>query len=402
MITSLCRRAWLFALAIALAWPATPANAQKPPTDLTELNIEEILSLRINRHGLKRWSAGYRFVYAKFDGYRDGTDNLNLPDVLGRPSAAAYQDGPFDPDLKAEIIPGYTANTYPVTPTVITQQAHLFDISYHLNKKLTLGLLLPFISQSSNHESIVPNFAEFNITSSGLGDISVSASYLAWQRDKGHLVANLGLKLPTGSIDELGPTPRDPNNDTLLPYTMQIGSGTFDFEPSLAYGNNSGQWHYGARTYATLRLGSNAHDYTLGNRFGLNTSLRTDRFSWVNPFVGLGFQSSGEIRGVDNDLKVPLRKIGSEGPVSDENGNPVFETTTDAAGHTVPVMVFPAPVTNPALFGGQELALSLGGKIALREGMALQIRYDIPIYQDLNGPQPKEVAHFDLGWTWTF
>jgi len=34
--------------------------------------------------------------------------------------------------------------------------------------------------------------------------------------------------------------------------------------------------------------------------------------------------------------------------------------------------------------------------------MALQIRYDIPIYQDLNGPQPKEVAHFDLGWTWTF
>ncbi len=49
MITSLCRGAWLFALAIALAWPATPANAQKPPTDLTELNIEEILSLRINR-----------------------------------------------------------------------------------------------------------------------------------------------------------------------------------------------------------------------------------------------------------------------------------------------------------------------------------------------------------------
>ena len=99
---------------------------------------------------------------------------------------------------------------------------------------------------------------------------------------------------------------------------------------------------------------------------------------------------------------MPLRKIGSAGPVSDENGNPVFETTTDGAGDTVPVLVFPAPVTNPALFGGQELALGIGGKIPLTESMSLQISYDIPVYQNLNGPQPKEFGRFDLGWSWGF
>ncbi len=44
--------------------------------------------------------------------------------------------------------------------------------------------------------------------------------------------ANLGLTLyfPTGSIDERGATPMGPNMQ--LPYPMQLGSGTYDLEPS--------------------------------------------------------------------------------------------------------------------------------------------------------------------------
>ncbi len=48
------------------------------------------------------------------EGYRDGTYDLKMrPDVLGRPSATALQEGPFDTDFEADIIPGYTANNYP-------------------------------------------------------------------------------------------------------------------------------------------------------------------------------------------------------------------------------------------------------------------------------------------------
>ena len=57
-----------------------PASAQSPPTDLTELNIEEILALHIiGRSGEevedpKRWSVGYRYIYVLFDGNRDSTE----------------------------------------------------------------------------------------------------------------------------------------------------------------------------------------------------------------------------------------------------------------------------------------------------------------------------------------
>ena len=92
MITKLCRTMIFSVFSLCLCWLPAPVQAQKPPTDLLELNLEQILSLRINRQKIKRWTVGYRAVYAKFEGYCDGTDDLKLrPDVLGRPSATALQ-----------------------------------------------------------------------------------------------------------------------------------------------------------------------------------------------------------------------------------------------------------------------------------------------------------------------
>jgi hypothetical protein len=97
-------------LALALYLWAAPLYAQKPPTDLTDLDIEEILSLHINRDSFEHWNIGYRFLYASFDGYRDGTNDL---------------------DLRTEVLGPPPQGKFPVTPTVITQQAHLLEISYN-------------------------------------------------------------------------------------------------------------------------------------------------------------------------------------------------------------------------------------------------------------------------------
>ncbi len=77
-------------------------------------------------------------------------------------------------------------------------------------------------------------------SSSGIGDIALSASTPLWHRDRHAIVANLGVSLPLGSIDEIGPTPRDAENDTQLPYTMQIGSGTIDLLPGIIYSGGTG------------------------------------------------------------------------------------------------------------------------------------------------------------------
>ena len=67
-----------------------PSFAQSPPTDLTDLNLEEILSLHIRRAGAdtsqksSRWSMGYRFVSVHFHDNRDGTDDVSLEEIIFR------------------------------------------------------------------------------------------------------------------------------------------------------------------------------------------------------------------------------------------------------------------------------------------------------------------------------
>ena len=45
------------------------------------------------------------------------------------------------------------------------------------------------------------------------------------------------------SIDEKGDTPR--GRGTQVPYTMQLGSGTWDLDAGVAYAGTTGRWHWG-------------------------------------------------------------------------------------------------------------------------------------------------------------
>lgn len=363
-------------LAAVLLFGSVELHAQKPPTDLTDLDIEEILSLHINRVDFERWHVGYRFMYASFDGYRSGTEDLEISEVLGPPSVVNPEDN----------------GAYPITPTEISQQAHLIEMVYNVTQNISMSLQLPYIRQSSDHVSIPgiyenptklvdgeEYFRDFNITSSGLGDISVSGSYAHRLGGDARILASMGVNLPTGSIDKKGLTPRDPPNNTLLPFTMQIGSGTVDLVPTVAYSGRRDALRWSAYTSSVLRMGKNSRDYALGNRFALGGSISYRATQWVEPFVRLAYKTTGKIDGVDEDLKVP-RPDG--------------------------VLVFPAPVTNPDLYGGKEIELRLGSKVRVNKGLqerfALNVEYGLPVYQSLNGPQPKELGRIGLSATANF
>ena len=68
-----------------------------------------------------------------------------------------------------------------------------------------------------------------------------SATWLHRLNQNSSILVNLGFSLPTGSIDEKGRTPKDANVDTQLPYTMQLGSGTYDIKPSIVYFRSCGR-----------------------------------------------------------------------------------------------------------------------------------------------------------------
>ena len=355
---------FLAAILAAAAW-TVPATAQSPPTDLTELNLEEILSLHIRRSSDvdddSRWSIGYRFVWARFDGNRDGTDDVSTEEMIFRPGQESR-----------------TTDNFPVVPLRISQQAHLVEIGFNATDQLGLRLLIPFIYQETDHCSVVPGFESFLISSSGVGDVNLSASYPLWNSGSHFILATAGLSLPMGSIDELGPTPRDATMDTQLPYTMQIGSGTFDLTPGFVYSGRAETLRWGGELRGTLRLGETDRDYTLGNRLALTTWVKRRVNDWFEPSFSLIGQRWEEIDGEDTSLRIDTPDAPSPFP-------------------------YPAAVTDPTKFGGTKIVAQVSAALRLPgdsfAGQSLDLEFGIPAYQSLNGPQPNEIWRIGAGWS---
>ena len=152
----------------------------------------------------------YTYAVSDYDEYYIGNNSLSYDDVLFTPGA----------DTR-------TPNNYPVVPTEITQEVHAIRVAYDLTAETTIRAQLPLVMQSTDHISIVPGYDAFNISSEGLGDVAVVLDSTVAQSLNSIWKIGAGVSMPTGSIDEEGDTPRAPGNQQ-LPYTMQLGSGTWD------------------------------------------------------------------------------------------------------------------------------------------------------------------------------
>ncbi|MBT4610471.1 MAG: hypothetical protein HOC05_10560, partial [Gemmatimonadetes bacterium] len=307
------------------------------------------------------WNFSYRLVYARFDGNRDGTQDLTYDEVVWDRAGGETR----------------TADNFPVVPLVINQQAHIFGVGYDISPRWTINLLVRYIHQNTDHKSVIPGFDEFLISSSGIGDISLSASRPVWRRNQHFVAASVGVSLPVGSIDEIGPTPRDPDQDTQLPYTMQIGSGTIDVLQSLVYSARGSRYTWGGRARGTFRIGETDRNYTLGNRLSVSGWLEKPLRPWLQPSVRVSLQKWGRIDGRDTDLQI------------------------DA----LPVSPYPAAVTDPDKFGGTKVHVTFGATLMRDAGSlarhALQLEAGLPVYQSLHGPQPKEIFRLGAGWKWS-
>jgi hypothetical protein len=176
----------------------------------------------------------------------------------------------------------------------------------------------------------------------------------------------IGVSLPTGSIDKQGDTPRAPGLQQ-LPYTMQVGSGTYDMPVNIAYTRTQSHFNWGGELAAKIRFGKNDRDYRLGDRVMFTGWIRFKSFQWVKPSLKLTFEHSDNIHGMDRELLVPA------------------------------IFPYPAPVTNPKLFGGQQANIILGLRFPLKSArQSVDLEIGKPIYQSLNGPQTRENIFFGV------
>ncbi|MFU8764180.1 MAG: hypothetical protein ACNA7T_06640 [Haliea sp.] len=319
--------------------------AQSTPSEFAELSLLELFEQTIDDTGSSGpkspWTFAYQYRFAEFEGYLDGTKSLSFQDVLW--------NGPGEQR---------TAKNFPIVPTRITQSVHTVGVGYQLDDNWQLYLSVPYIRQESDHISIVRDYDFFVIETHGMGDTSVSASY-RWNDAAEHIWQfSFGLTLPTGSIDEVGDTPRAPGNQQ-LPYTMQLGSGTYDIPLELSYQHSELQ-NIDVRLSANIRTGRNDRSYRLGNNYTLSSRYQFHLSPTIQSFAGVNVQYSESIHGQDDSLLV----------------NAAFP--------------YPAAITNPDLYGGTKVNVRLGLLWQFSQANRLNIEVGKPVYQDLNGPQPKE------------
>jgi hypothetical protein len=182
---------------------------------------------------------------------------------------------------------------------------------------------------------------------------------------------NLGVSLPTGALDKADVTPASAPGAAVLPYPMQLGSGTVDLMPGATYLGQTPDWSWGAQGLVTIRLGENERDYRLGHR-GMGTGWVARRFSdWFSASARLQGSVWGDVHGADAGLN--------------------------------PKMV---PTADPDLRGGRRLDTGFGINVEVANGalagQRLAFEFITPVWQDLDGPQLETDWALAVGWQYAF
>jgi len=287
-------------------------------------------------HGAGDWMLSYRFMHMDMQGNREGTSSVSTAEVLA---------------------------DYMVAPMDMTMDMHMLGAMYAPTDQLTLMAMVPFLDIEMHH--VTRMGMRFSTRASGPGDVKLSGLYAFYSSATHKLHLNMGISLPTGDIDRRDDTPAGPNQK--LPYPMQLGSGTWDLLPGITYTGLSGPWSWGSQALATIRLGENSNDYTLGDRLEVSGWVGHKLCQASNLTLRLDGQTWGNIEGADPDLN--------------------------------PMMV---PTADPDLRGGTRLDLLAGldymSHFGVLAGNRLAIEGGIPVYQELDGPQLETEWLVAAGW----
>lgn len=223
---------------------------------------------------------------------------------------------------------------------------------YGVSDDLSLMGMIPYIRMEMDHTNRAA--VDFTTRSEGIGDVRVTAAYNIYEDGMSMIQLFAGMSLPTGSTNKRDDTPA--GLDQVLPYPMQLGSGTVDALPGILYSSRSADWSWGARAGATLRIGRNSKDYSLGDAF--DTSLWGAR-RWggsLSTSIRLNAETIGDIDGADSRLNASM-----------------------------------VPTADPDLRAGTVVSLGLGANYLVTEGSMSGVRFalegQIPVYQNLDGPQ---------------
>lgn len=273
-----------------------------------------------------------------------------------------------------------------ISPTVMNMNMNMLELMYAPTDWLTLMLMPQYVDMNMSMQGLLGAAEEAALppdtralydhhtlhdhTSGGIGDTGIYALFKLFEQPGRELHAALGITAPTGAVDvKLRDTHQvDAGFDH---YGMQLGSGTWDLNPSITYTQVANGWFWGGQLIATLRLQDhNRSGYALGNMVQSSVWAGTQfADGWSASLRGVYTQQAA-IRGQFNDT---FRQL--------------------------------ATVDYPSNYGGRYWDLGVGTNYRLGGSFAgnqLGVEWLQPLRDDVNGYQLKRKGALYATWQYMF
>lgn len=288
----------------------------------------------------------YRFMAMEMRGLQSGTDAIETANVL---------------------------KDFMMAPTSMDMKMHMFGVMFAPHDKITLMAMMNYqqryMEMEGSHQHKTGHHDHplgiHEMSSAGIGDVKLDSLLALWKKHDFTLLGNVGISFPTGSIAQ------QTDNGSILPYPMQLGSGSFEALPGITAFGTHGNWSYGGQLRCVLPLYTNASEYRRGNSVSATAWGARRLSNWLSISGRFLFSHKGNIDGSHPDL--------------DSSRSPSHRPDFQGANRLDVAFSSNLIVPTGAL-AGQRLAVELA----------------FPVYQNLTGTQLKNTWKLILGWQYAF
>jgi Protein of unknown function (DUF3570) len=353
---------------------------------------------------------GYRYMYGRQSGdLLHGTEPISSNEDL-----IANGCGTYEPD-------GH--NECAARPFEMDMYMHMLDLMYAPTDWLTLMVMPQFVDMEMgvgaipgaavntgghNHGGAVGTHA-----TGGVGDTGLYAISKLWDSPNHHLHLTTGFSAPSGDVDLKLRSLRPNVPIRPMHFHMQLGSGTWDFKPSLTYTGQMEAWSWGAQLGGTLRLeDQNQTGYALGNIFQTSAWGGYQLTNWLTATVRGVYTWEGQIKGdyimrhrVCNRSNYEYAD-GNGGIFFDETSFNICTTTKNEFDNRLYANLHKGTYDNPSNYGGSYVDVGFGLNVNIPNGAfvghSLKFEWLQPAYTDVNGYQLDRSGSLSASWSMGF
>ncbi|MEQ1739474.1 MAG: DUF3570 domain-containing protein [Methyloglobulus sp.] len=305
-------------------------------------------------------------------------------------------------DNPSVIAGGCAGNPCYMTPDSMTMHMHMLDLMVAPTDWLTLMLMPQFMDMNMSLRGLSTEFIDLghNLNghyghhvqngheTGGIGDLGMYALFKVLDGNSHHLQVTAGFSAPTGDVD-IQMRRNHQTDGGFIHYGMQLGSGTWDFKPSITYSGQIEQVSWGAQASGTLRMeDQNKSGYKLGDIFQATAWGGYNLTPWLTASVRGVYTTQGGIEG--------------EYPGAHSDSANLF---INADGSPTSILKF-GPMDYPQNYGGKYGDVGFGLSASVPSGNfagnGVSVEWLQPVYTNVNGYQLDRDGMLSFTWSYGF